>query len=35
VVLLFVIDLSLVIYGHLKPGVHPAGKELPFDEPGQ
>jgi len=32
VVFLFVFDLSLVIYGHLKPGVHPASKELPFDE---
>jgi hypothetical protein len=32
VVLLFVIDLSIVIYGHLKPGMHPVGKELPFDE---
>jgi hypothetical protein len=35
VVLLFVSDLSIVIYGHLKSGVHPAGKELPFDEPGE
>jgi hypothetical protein len=34
VVLLFVMDLSIVIYGHLKPGVHPVSKELPFDEPG-
>jgi hypothetical protein len=33
VVLLFVLDLSIVIYGHLKPGAHPAGQELPFDEP--
>ena len=32
VVLLFVLDLSIVIYGHLKPGVHPIRKELPFDE---
>jgi hypothetical protein len=32
VVLLFVIDLSIVIYGHLKPGVHPVSQELPFDE---
>ena len=32
VVLLFVLDLSIVIYGHLKPGPHPAGQELPFDE---
>ncbi len=29
VVLLFVTDLSIVIYGHLKPGVHPISKELP------
>jgi hypothetical protein len=35
VVLLFVIDLSIVIYGHLKPGVHPVSRELPFDEPGE
>jgi hypothetical protein len=35
VVLLFVLDLSIVIYGHLKSGVHTVGKELPFDEPGQ
>jgi hypothetical protein len=35
VVLLFVIDLSIVIYGHLKPGEHPISKELPFDEPGE
>jgi hypothetical protein len=34
VVLLFVIDLSIVIYGHLRPGVHPVSDELPFDEPG-
>ncbi|HUD46700.1 MAG TPA: hypothetical protein VMR33_07710 [Candidatus Baltobacteraceae bacterium] len=34
VVLLFVIDLSIVIYGHLKPGVHPVGKDLSFDELG-
>jgi hypothetical protein len=34
VVLLFVLDLSIVIYGHLKPGMHPVSKELPFDEPG-
>jgi peptidoglycan/LPS O-acetylase OafA/YrhL len=33
VVLLFVIDLSIVICAHLKPGVHPVSKELPFDEP--
>jgi hypothetical protein len=32
VVLLFVLDLSIVIHGHLKPGPHPTGKELPFDE---
>jgi hypothetical protein len=32
VVFLFVLDLSIVIFGHLKPGAHPAGKELPFDE---
>jgi len=35
VVLLFVLDLSIVIYGHLKPGVHAVSKELPFDEPGE
>jgi hypothetical protein len=35
VVLLFVIDLSIVIYGRLKPGVHPVGEELPFDESGE
>ena len=35
VVLLFVIDLSIVIYGHLKPGVHPGGGELPFDDSGE
>ena len=33
VVFLFVLDLSIVIYGHLKSGVRPVGKE-PFDEPG-
>jgi hypothetical protein len=33
VVLLFVIDLSIVILGHLKPGFHPVSNELPFDEP--
>jgi hypothetical protein len=35
VVLLFVLDLSIVIYGHLKPSAHPISKELPFDEPGE
>jgi hypothetical protein len=35
VVLLFVLDLSIVIYGHLKPGGHSVGKELPFDEAGK
>jgi hypothetical protein len=35
VVLLFVLDLSIVIYWHLNPGVHPVGKELPFDEAGE
>jgi hypothetical protein len=35
VVLLFVIDLSIVIRGYLKPGVHPAGHELPFDDSGE
>jgi hypothetical protein len=35
VVFLFVLDLSLVIYEHLKPGAHPVRKELPFDEPGE
>jgi hypothetical protein len=35
VVLLFVLDLSIVIYGHLKPDIHPLSKELPFDEPGE
>jgi hypothetical protein len=35
VVLLFVLDLSIVVWGHLKSGVHPAGKELPFDEAGE
>lgn len=34
VVLLFVIDLSIVIYVHLKPGLHLVSNELPFDEPG-
>jgi len=34
VVLLFVVDLGIVIYGHLKPGAHPVSKELPFDELG-
>ncbi len=33
VVFLFVLDLSMVIYGHLKTGVHPVSKNLPFDEP--
>ena len=33
VVLLFVIDLGLVTCGHLKSGVHPIGRESPFDEP--
>jgi hypothetical protein len=33
VVFLFVLDLSLVIYGHVKPGLHPVSKYLPFDEP--
>ena len=33
VVLLFVIDLSIVICGHLRPGVHPRSDELPFDGP--
>jgi hypothetical protein len=32
VVLLFVLDLSIVIYGHLKPGAPSVGKESPFDE---
>lgn len=32
VVLLFVLDLSIVICRHLKSGVRPVGKELPFDE---
>ncbi len=27
--------ISIVIYGHLKPGVHPISKELPFDELGE
>jgi threonine/homoserine efflux transporter RhtA len=31
VVILFVVDLGLVIYGHLKPGAPPDRKELPFD----
>jgi len=35
VVLLFVTDISIVIYGHLKPGAHLTGKELPFDESGE
>jgi peptidoglycan/LPS O-acetylase OafA/YrhL len=35
VVLLFVLDLSIVIYAHLKPGAHSVGNELPFDEPGE
>lgn len=33
VVLLFVLDLSIVICGNLKSGVHPISKRLPFDEP--
>jgi peptidoglycan/LPS O-acetylase OafA/YrhL len=33
VVLLFVLDLSIVIYGHLKPGRHSTGQDLPFDDP--
>jgi hypothetical protein len=35
VVLLFVIDISIVIYGHLKLGAHLTGKEFPFDESGE
>jgi peptidoglycan/LPS O-acetylase OafA/YrhL len=35
VVLLFVTDLSIVIYGHLKPGAKPTGQALPFDESGE
>lgn len=33
VVFLFVLDLGIVIYGHLKPGNHAAGSELPLDSP--
>ena len=33
VVFLFVLDLGLVIYGHLKAGNHAAGYELPLDSP--
>ena len=35
VVFLFVLDLSIVIYSHLKSGAHRTSKELPFDEPGE
>jgi len=34
VVFLFVLDLSIVVYGHLKSGAHSRGKELPFDQAG-
>ena len=33
VVFLFVLDLGIVIYGHLKPGPHAGSSELPFDSP--
>jgi hypothetical protein len=33
VVFLFVIDLGIVIYGHLKPGPHASSSELPLDSP--
>jgi hypothetical protein len=35
VVFLFVLDLSIVIYGHLKPHAHAVSKELPFGESGE
>jgi hypothetical protein len=33
VVFLFVLDLGMVIYGHLKPGTHATTSELPLDSP--
>ncbi len=33
VVFLFVLDLGIVIYGHLKPGTHADSSELPLDSP--
>jgi hypothetical protein len=33
VVFLFVLDLGIVIYGHLKPGTRPHSPELPLDSP--
>lgn len=33
VVFLFVLDLGIVIYGHLKPGKHAKCAELPLDSP--
>lgn len=33
VVFLFVLDLGIVIYGHLKPGIHADTSELPLDSP--
>ena len=33
VVFLFVFDLSVVIYGHLKPQNRPVGMELPLEAP--
>ena len=33
VVFLFVLDLGIVIYGHLKPGTHANTSELPLDSP--
>jgi hypothetical protein len=33
VVFLFVLDLGIVIYGQLKPGIHAKSSELPLDSP--
>src|SRR5262249_44722748 len=33
VVFLFVLDLSIVVYGHLRPGLPSAHSNLPFDGP--
>jgi hypothetical protein len=33
VVFLFVLDLGIVIFGHLKPGTHASSSELPLDSP--
>ena len=35
VVFLFVLDLGIVIYGHLKPGTHVGTSELPLDSPNE